>query len=145
MLDKFSKEKRSIIMSRIAGKETKPEIEIRKFLFARGFRYRKNVKWLPGKPDIVLPKYKTVIFLHGCFWHRHEGCRRSKAPETRREFWKKKISGNVSRDKSNIEALREQEWNVIVIWQCEMKNKMDTEKRLELLVREIDEMAPNRA
>ncbi|MFC1981815.1 very short patch repair endonuclease, partial [Chloroflexota bacterium] len=96
--DKFSKEKRSIIMSHISGKETKPEVLIRKLLFAKGLRYRKNVKSLRGKPDIVLPKYRTVVFIHGCFWHGHEDCPKAKLPDTRREFWEKKISGNMDRD-----------------------------------------------
>ena len=137
MPDKFSKEKRSNIMSRIASKETKLEIEVRKFLFSKGFRYRKNVKSLPGAPDIVLGKYKTVIFLHGCFWHRHEACRRSKLPETRSEFWEKKISANVSRDKRNINLLEKLGWNVLVVWQCEIRNRVEREQRLAALVSQI--------
>lgn len=83
----------------IRGDETQPEIVVRKFLFSQGFRFRKNVKTLPGKPDIVLPKYKTVIFIHGCFWHKHKNCKKAQLPETRKEFWEKKINGNVERDK----------------------------------------------
>ncbi len=109
-------------MSKISGKETKPEIIVRKFLFANGFRYRKNDKRFPGKPDIVLPKFKTIIFINGCFWHGHK-CPAGKLPETRKEFWEEKISGTIQRDKKNISLLKKQGWNVIVIWQCKLKNK----------------------
>ena len=124
-------------MSHISGKETKPEIEVRKFLFQKGFRYRKNVKSLFGTPDIVLRKYKTAIFIHGCFWHKHQGCTRSKMPDTRRDFWEEKISGNVIRDKRSFKALRKNGWNVIIIWQCEIKNQADRKKKLETVINEI--------
>lgn len=110
-------------MSKIQGKETKPEILIRKFIFSEGFRYRINDERYPGKTAIVLPKYKTVIFIHGCFWHGHEGCKASKLPETNSEFWEKKISDNVARDRRNIEKLKSEGWNVIIVWQCEIKSK----------------------
>ena len=132
MTDIFSKQKRSEIMSKISGKETRPEILVRKYLFANGFRYRKNVKHLPGKPDIVLPKYKTVIFVHGCFWHGHN-CKAGKLPETRKEFWKEKINGNIERDKRNKSELEKLGWNVTTIWQCELKNKDVRIKTLEKL------------
>jgi len=135
--DKFTKEKRSKIMSHISGKETKPEILVRKFLFANGFRYRKNVKSLRGAPDIVLPKYKTAIFIHGCFWHGHEGCPKSKLPQTRRDFWGKKISENVKRDKKDIQLLQKEDWNIITIWQCEISNSQKRQKRLEALISAI--------
>lgn len=137
MVDKFTKEERSRIMSNISGKETKPEILVRKFLFTNGFRYRKNVKSLHGTPDIVLPKYKTAIFIHGCFWHGHKGCLKSKLPQTRRDFWKKKISENVKRDKKDIQLLQKEDWNVITIWQCEINNSQKRQKRLELLISTI--------
>ena len=137
-MDKFIKEKRSSIMSHISGRETKPEIVVRKYLFTRGFRYRKNVKSLWGKPDIVLRKYGTVIFIHGCFWHRHEGCPRSKLPDTRKYFWEKKISENVNRDKRNAQVLTKQGWNVITVWQCEINNSEKRETRLEELIKEIE-------
>lgn len=124
-------------MSKISGKETKPEIIVRKHLFAQGFRFRKNDKRYPGKPDIVLPKYKTVVFVHGCFWHGHENCKRSKLPETRKEFWSKKISSNVNRDKENIRVLTEQGWKVIVIWQCQLKNSKLIEETCTNLSKEI--------
>ncbi|MDD2297371.1 MAG: DNA mismatch endonuclease Vsr, partial [Sphaerochaetaceae bacterium] len=111
----YSKEKRSQIMSEIRGKESKPEILIRKYLFSKGFRYRLHDEKLPGKPDIVLPKYRTVIFIHGCFWHGHPGCKRSKLPATNTEFWTEKISANIERDKRNVEELKSVGWNVIVV------------------------------
>lgn len=121
-------------MSKIRGDETQPEIVARKFLFSQGFRFRKNVKTLPGKPDIVLPKYKTVIFIHGCFWHKHKNCKKAQLPETRKEFWEKKINGNVERDKRNIRALRKTGWQVIVLWQCHLrKNQSDKWQNLLML------------
>ncbi|MDR0332435.1 MAG: DNA mismatch endonuclease Vsr [Dysgonamonadaceae bacterium] len=136
MPDIYSKQKRSEIMSHISGKETKPEIMVRKFLFVNGFRFRKNVKDLPGKPDIVLPKYKTVIFIHGCFWHGHT-CKRGALPETNIDFWKTKIGGNTERDKKNITELQNQGWKVIVIWQCEIRNVELQNERLSKLLLEI--------
>ncbi|MDD4992826.1 MAG: DNA mismatch endonuclease Vsr [Paludibacter sp.] len=140
MPDIFSKSKRSEIMSKISSKETKPEILVRKYLFAKGFRYRKNVKELPGKPDVVLPKYKIIIFIHGCFWHGHEGCKKSALPTTNLEFWKDKLEKNKERDKSDILKLQEIGWKVIVIWQCELKNIAFRNNRLEKLVAEITTM-----
>ena len=108
-------------MSRIKGKDTKPEILVRKFLFAKGFRYRLHDKKLPGKPDIVLPKYKTVIFINGCFWHGHEDCRFFVVPKTRTEWWVEKISRNIANDQKNMNTLQEMGWKVIVLWECELK------------------------
>ena len=122
MSDVHTAEIRSFNMSQIKGKDTKPEIVVRKYLFSKGFRYRKNVKELPGKPDIVLKKYKTCIFINGCFWHKHEGCKYFVWPKSNTEFWKKKIETNVSRDQRNYRLLNEQNWNVIVIWECELKS-----------------------
>lgn len=136
MSDIYSKSKRSDIMSKISGKETKPEILVRKHLFSEGFRFRKNVKDLPGKPDIVLPKYKTVIFIHGCFWHGHS-CKRGTLPQTNYEFWKEKIGKNIERDNRNINELREEGWNVIVIWQCEILNQILQKERFDKLIMEI--------
>ena len=132
MPDIFSKKKRSEIMSKISGKETKPEIQVRKFLFANGFRYRKNDKRYPGKPDIVLPKYKTIIFVHGCFWHGHD-CPAGKLPASNKEFWQDKIGKTKQRDAKNIAKLEGQGWKVIVIWQCEIKNKKLRTAKLEEL------------
>ena len=122
MADVHSPKTRSYNMSRIRGKNTKPEEFVRKYLFALGFRYRKNDIRLPGKPDIVLPKYKTVIFVNGCFWHAHEGCRYFVWPKNNAEFWKKKIGGNIERDAKNQRLLTELGWEVIVVWECELKH-----------------------
>ncbi len=136
MTDIYSPEKRSEIMSKISGKETKPEILVRKFLFANGFRFRKNDRRYPGKPDIVLPKYKTVIFIHGCFWHGHN-CAGGKLPRTRKSFWKNKIKENVTRDVRNKRKLEEKGWHVIVIWQCEIDSMKRANKTLRALVKRI--------
>jgi DNA mismatch endonuclease, patch repair protein len=121
MADVHDKETRSYNMSRIKGKDTKPEMVVRKFLHANGFRYRLHVKNLPGKPDIVLPKYKIVIFIHGCFWHKHEGCKYFVVPKTRTEWWINKINGNVENDKKTFTALQNLGWKVIEIWECTLK------------------------
>ena len=121
MADRVSKETRSYNMSRIRSKDTKPEILVRSYLFSRGLRFRKNDKRYPGKPDIVLPKYHVAIFVHGCFWHRHEGCKDATTPKTRTEFWLEKFDKNVKNDQIKQEKLRELGWKVIVIWECELK------------------------
>jgi DNA mismatch endonuclease, patch repair protein len=118
MADVHDKETRSYNMSKIKGKDTKPEIVVRKFLHANGFRYRLHVKNLPGKPDIVLPKYRAVIFVHGCFWHGHEGCKKAELPRTKTEWWKNKIDGNVENDKKAFKSLIEQGWKVAEVWGC---------------------------
>ena len=121
MADIKSKEARSYNMSRIKCKDTKPEETVRKYLFSQGFRYRKNDKRLPGSPDIVPPKYKTVIFVNGCFWHKHEGCKYFVWPRNNADFWKKKIESNVMRDIKNYQQLKDLGWKVFVIWECELK------------------------
>lgn len=121
MTDHISPEHRSWNMSRIKGKDTKIEVKVRSWLFSRGFRFRKNDKRYPGKPDVVLPKYKTVIFINGCFWHRHEGCKYATLPKTRVEYWNAKFERNVSNDKLHVHQLEELGWNVITIWECELK------------------------
>ena len=136
MADVHSAETRSYNMSRIRGKDTKPEELVRKFLFSQGFRYRKNDVRLPGKPDIVLPKYKSVVFVNGCFWHGHTGCRYFVWPKNNAEFWKEKIVGNITRDQKNYMLLREQGWHVFVVWECELKHSVMT-KTLDSLVRDI--------
>ena len=135
-MDVHSKEKRSYNMSRIKGKNTKPEEIVRKYLFSKGFRYRKNDKRLPGTPDIVLPKYKTAIFVNGCFWHGHKDCRYFVVPKTNTDFWLNKINANTERDKRNIETLKKLGWNVIVVWECELKPKV-VEKNLNGLVAKL--------
>lgn len=124
MTDVHSKETRSFNMSRIRAKDTKPELLIRKYLFSKGFRYRVNVKKLPGKPDIVLPKYKTVIFIHGCFWHGHENCKIAHLPQTRTDYWEAKIQKNIARDFTNHEKLKKAGWNIMTIWECQLKPKI---------------------
>ena len=133
MVDIFSRKKRSEIMANIRGKETKPEIIVRKFLFSKGFRFRKNVKKLPGTPDIALPKYNTVIFIHGCFWHRHKNCKKAQLPETRKQFWEKKINENVERDKRNVRQLKDAGWKVIVLWQCQLRKRKWEKLQISLI------------
>ncbi|RDC54156.1 DNA mismatch endonuclease Vsr [Pedobacter chinensis] len=133
MADVHSKETRSYNMSRIKGKNTKPEMLVRRFLHSNGFRYCLHVKDLPGKPDIVLPKYKTVIFIQGCFWHGHDQCRYYVVPKTKTEWWLAKINGNKSKDSLNIEELSQLGWKVIEIWECELKPKLINETLTQLL------------
>lgn len=135
-MDVHDKKTRSYNMSRIKGKDTKPEEIVRKYLFSQGFRYRKNDKRLPGKPDIVLPKYRTVIFVNGCFWHKHEGCRYFVWPRSNPEFWKEKIEGTVERDQKKTAELMSAGWRVLVIWECELKSAVKEEK-LQRLCDEI--------
>lgn len=122
MADNHTKEVRSRNMSHIRSTNTKPEEKVRKHLFSRGFRYRKNVRKLPGCPDIVLPKYHTVIFVNGCFWHKHD-CPRFVWPSSNEDYWIPKITRNVERDLKNHRILREQGWRVVVVWECELKEK----------------------
>ncbi len=136
MADVLSKEQRSRCMSHIRSKDTKPEVLVRRFLFAHGFRFRLHRKDLPGKPDIVLPRYKTVIFINGCFWHGHYGCKYSNLPATNREFWESKISGNIQRDKETYSRLAQSGWNVIEIWQCQLKPKTK-DQTLQNLITEL--------
>lgn len=117
-------------MSRVKSKNTKPELMIRSILHKEGYRFRVHRKDLPGKPDIVLPRYKTVIFVHGCFWHQHEGCPDSKRPSTNIEFWNSKLNENIARDKKNKIKLRELGWEVFVIWECEIKDIENLKKKL---------------
>ncbi|WP_102408517.1 very short patch repair endonuclease [Parabacteroides bouchesdurhonensis] len=137
MADVHSKEIRSYNMSRIRGKNTKPEILIRKSLFSKGFRYNLHSKNLPGKPDIVLPKYKTVIFVHGCFWHGHEGCQYYVIPKTRTEFWLNKINTNIQNDMKNLISLKNMGWNVITIWECETKKKNNIKVLIDQIEKEL--------
>ena len=123
-------------MSRIRSTNTKPEEIVRKYLFSHGFRYRKNDKRLPGTPDIVLPKYKTVIFINGCFWHGHNQCKYFVIPKSNTEFWVNKINRNIERDTLNIDKLKSLGWNVITIWECELKNNR-RDDRLEYLLHEL--------
>lgn len=132
MTDVHSKETRSYNMSRIRAKDTKPELLVRKYLFSKGFRYRLNVKKLPGKPDIVFTKYKTVIFINGCFWHGHEDCPKAHIPKTKTEWWKAKITRNQERDRQEYAALKQQGWRVLVIWECQLVPKKRAQTLLAL-------------
>ena len=136
MADVHSTKVRSYNMSQIRGKDTKPEKLVRKHLFAQGFRYRKNDSRLPGKPDIVLPKYKTVVFINGCFWHKHEGCKYFVWPKNNAAFWCKKILSNVERDQRNFEKLQQMGWNIIIVWECELKKEVIS-KTLNKLIQSI--------
>ena len=140
MADNKTLSARSLNMSRIRSKDTKPEILVRKYLFSKGFRYRKYCSNLPGKPDIVLPKYKTVIFVHGCFWHKHN-CNFFRLPKTNTEYWANKIENNVLRDKKNIIELKKLGWKVIIVWQCELFSKVvdDRLSNLEFEIRSFSE------
>lgn len=131
MADNHSKEVRSMNMSHIRSTNSKPEEIVRKYLFAKGLRYRKNVKDLPGKPDIVLPKYKTIVFVNGCFWHHHD-CGRFVWPSSNEEYWHKKIDRNVERDAENYEALENMGWRVVVIWECELKRAVAEDNLAQL-------------
>lgn len=136
MADNRSKEIRSYNMSRIKNKDTKPEILVRRFLFSKGLRYRKNDRRYPGTPDIVLPKYRTVIFVHGCFWHLHPNCKYAVMPSSNVDFWEKKLYDNRSRDRRNQEKLMDQGWRVIVVWECQLKKDL-CEQTLDNLYRSI--------
>ena len=133
--DVHDKKTRSYNMSRIRGKDTKPELLMRSLLHRAGFRFRVNYKKLPGKPDLVLPIHKTVIFVHGCFWHRHEGCRYSTTPSTRREFWEKKFAGTVRRDKDVQVILVEMGWKVVIVGECQLNKNV--EKVLQIVSDQI--------
>lgn len=122
MTDKFNKEQRSLIMSKVHGKNTAPEIKVRKLLHSMGYRFRLHRSDLPGKPDVVLPRYKTVIFVNGCFWHGCPTCKRAKIrPKQNADYWDKKLDGNIQRDEENYQKLKDLGWNVIVVWECETK------------------------
>jgi DNA mismatch endonuclease, patch repair protein len=134
-MDIWSKEKRSEVMKRIRGSNTKPEKLLRSALFKLGFRFRINKRDLPGKPDIVLSKYKTAIFVHGCFWHFHQECREGRIPSSNSKFWKKKLFRNIERDEQNQMRLVEKGWKVIVVWECELEGNL--EKIVGIVVRRL--------
>ena len=136
MADVHSKETRSYNMSRIKSKDTKPEMLVRKFLHAHGYRYTLHNKKLPGKPDIALPRYKTVVMIHGCFWHGHQHCKYFSIPKTRTEWWENKINGNIANDEKASAALRALGWKIINIWTCDLK-KDKLEQTLENLLKDM--------
>jgi len=122
-------------MGRVRQKDTAPELSVRRILFSNGFRYRLHVRSLPGSPDIVLPRFKTAIFVHGCFWHRHAACRRTTTPKTRTEFWQAKFDANMARDSKNEALLKELGWRVIVVWECETTDGATLVEKLMRLLR----------
>lgn len=130
MVDVFSPGKRSAIMSRIAGRNTAPEILVRRLLHSLGFRFRLYREDLPGKPDIVLPRHRKIVLIHGCFWHSHPGCHRAALPTTNVNFWQKKIAGNQARDRQTRRELSKLGWRVLVLWQCQLKNEAVLRRRL---------------
>ena len=137
MADTVSKEVRSRNMAAIKSNDTTPEVAVRKYLFSQGFRYRKSVKGMPGKPDIGLRKYNTCIFVNGCFWHKHEGCKYFVWPKSNTEFWKEKIESNIERDKRNYIKLEEDGWKVVVVWECEIKN--DFQNTMKGIIEQLEE------
>ena len=137
-MDHWSKEKRSEVMRKIKGKNTKPELILRSGLFRLGYRFRIHKEELPGKPDIVLPKYNAIIFVHGCFWHVHKDCRRARIPSTNSKYWKQKLEKNLNRDKRCTIQLEKLGWNVITIWECEIeKGLKDVLNKIELSIHNI--------
>lgn len=136
MVDIVSEKKRSEMMAGVRQKNTKPELLLRKQLHRLGLRYRLHVKELPGSPDLVFPKYKTAVFVHGCFWHQHAGCRRSRRPGTRKEWWNEKLQKNIDRDKRQESTLRSGGWRVQIVWECEvLENVEEAARNLERLIR----------
>lgn len=135
MADRLTKKQRSRVMSRVKNKNTKPEVQVRSMLHRMGYRFRLHRRDLPGAPDVVLPRHRKVIFVHGCFWHNHD-CPRGKRPSTRIEFWNAKLDANVERDRANRKALEEQGWKVLVVWQCELKNSDTLREKLRRFMEE---------
>lgn len=140
MADVFTKKKRSDIMSKIRAKNTKPELLVRQFLFSKGFRYRLHQNALPGKPDIILKKYKTVIFVNGCFWHGHKNCKKSILPTSNITFWKEKIQANIDRDKRSKRSLKKLGWSIFTIWECNIENKMAFTKTMNKLLKYLNDI-----
>jgi DNA mismatch endonuclease (patch repair protein) len=136
MTDVFTKAKRSEVMSRIKGRNTKPERAVRSLLHSMGYRFRLHQADLPGKPDIVLARYKTVIFVHGCFWHRHKDCRFAYTPKSRTDFWLKKLESNVIRDRQVKSDLEQLGWHVIMVWECELREPDQLSARLDSFLRQ---------
>lgn len=135
--DIYSRKKRSEVMSTVKSKNTKPELRVRSWLHKRGFRFRLHGKDLPGVPDVILPKYKTAIFVHGCFWHQHPGCKKATIPRTNYEFWKQKLERNVERDIEHVGQLKQRGWRVITVWECEVTKDIEqTMKKVEVQILE---------
>ena len=143
-MDTVDSATRSKMMSAIRGKDTGPEMVVRRFLYGQGYRYRIHRKDLPGKPDIVIPRLKVCIFVHGCFWHRHPGCPFATTPKTRPEFWSEKFQKNVARDLANIDALEAAGWNVLIIWECQLRKGPEALSRLEQKLRLLSPVKASR-
>ena len=139
-MDSITPEHRSWNMAQIKGKDTKIEVKVRQYLFSKGFRFRKNDKRFPGKPDVVLPKYKTVIFVNGCFWHMHEGCKQGRLPKSNVDYWREKLAKNVENDKKHTEQILEMGWTPITIWECELKKNF--EDTMDKIILEITTINP---
>lgn len=122
-MDKLSTEERSQLMAKVKSKDTKPELMVRKLIFSLGYRYRLHSRKLPGNPDLVFAGKRKIIFIHGCFWHRHEGCKHATTPQSRKEYWDKKFARTIERDKATLEELKQLGWNCLVIWECELKDR----------------------
>jgi len=137
MTDVFTKAKRSEVMSLIKGRDTQPERAVRSMLHRMGYRFRLPRSDLPGKPDLALSRYRTVIFVHGCFWHRHQGCRFAYTPKTRRDFWVTKLESNVTRDLFVKKELRKLGWHVLTVWECELRNTDRLERRLAVALKKV--------
>lgn len=133
MVDRLTPARRSWLMSRVGGKNTTPEIVVRKIAYSLGLRFSLHRKDLPGKPDVVFPKWKTAIFVHGCFWHRHGGCSKASNPKTRKKYWQEKFEANVQRDRRSVRQLRKQGWSVLTVWECETKKVERLSNRLALV------------
>jgi len=138
MADRLSIEHRSWNMSRIRGKDTKPELLVRSLIHRMGYRFRLHVDGLPGKPDIVLPRLRTVIFVHGCFWHRHTGCPKAYTPKSRIDFWQKKFESNVARDQATVSAILAMGWRVLTVWECELDDMSKLRRRLRAALRRAE-------
>jgi DNA mismatch endonuclease (patch repair protein) len=137
MVDRLTKERRSWNMGRIRGTNTKPELLVRSLLHRMGYRFRLHVSDLPGKPDIVLPKWQKVIFVHGCFWHRHPGCALAYEAKSRKMFWQKKLEGNAKRDRRVCAELRRMGWKVSIVWECQTKKVATLERKIRAIVRRL--------
>lgn len=136
-MDVLTPEQRSRNMAAIKSRNTKPEVIVRQILHALGFRFRLHRKDLPGRPDIVLPKYRTIVLVHGCFWHQHSGCKLASNPSSRKDYWRPKLNRNVERDKQNMELLRQSGWHVIIVWECELKDINQVKQRLIGEIRKV--------
>lgn len=138
MADTISTEKRSYVMSLVKGKNTRPEMLVRRMVHAAGFRYRLHDAKLPGKPDLVFSRKRKVIFVHGCFWHRHEGCALNRIPKSNQDFWLPKLEGNKTRDEINIRKLHAAGWETLVVWECELRQLNTLERRLRMFLTNVN-------